>query len=201
MADLEEFLPYLHTTFPMVPRPIQKRALMDAAIEFCGRSRVVQETTLVAVTAGEQFAPVTIPGGYATEILQLRRDEVPLEPQTVLDLVNLRSGNPGQPTRFALTGMGKIMLWPAPATNEFLHAEAVFRPAREEQDVPDVLLQDWVEVIAAGAAARLGTMPMFKDAEQALLGRGMFETGVVKAQLQQARARARAPLRAKARFF
>lgn len=200
MASLDEFVPAVAALFPEAPRFTQRRALMDAAVEFCLRTRVVQETVTVSVQAGNPQATALIRGGHAQEILRLARDDQPLEPDTVLNLLE-RRGEPGQPTRFALDGVGRLRLWPTPAASETLQATAVFRPERDEDEIPDVLLQDWTEVIAAGAGFRLATMPMFRDAEHAALSRSQFEDGVIRAQIQQARGRSRAPLRAKPRFF
>jgi hypothetical protein len=79
-------------------------------------------------------------------------------------------------------------VYPIPASTvaDGFTVRAAYAPSRTAMTVPDVLFEDWVEEIAAGAVARLLAMASqpFYSAGTAGVFRGQFDVSLRKASIQ-----------------
>lgn len=194
MKSLNAFFPWLEPWVLYCPTPAMQQALRDAAIDFCRDTRVLQVTT----------APSPAVAGQATY-------DVDLETGTVLSsLISARYGsrflrilgndsadfyefeNPsitGEPAAASADVGGVIRLYPPPdaTATQQLTFRVALRPTRAASSLSDVLFEEWVEAIAAGAAMRLAALPGQPYTQASV---------VVRAQQAYAQAKTRARIQA-----
>lgn len=184
MARLDDFRPYVVPLAPGLPEPVIDRAIVDAAIQFCRDTRVLQRELdplrvrtgrglyeLEALDGLRPFAVVraTTDGGTPGRVLE------PLLP-------NARGPVSGPTTHFREVPGDALELVPPPTHNLVVTVRAAVAPLPRATQLPDELYHDWRESIGAGAAVRL--LLVYGDPRQAATAEQVYQRGV-----QQARAR------------
>ena len=173
-VGIEDFFPWLMPLVPGVPDLLAMQALRSSAGTFCSRTDLIQRVMTADVTAYTEDYTVSPPvEQQVARILTVSWKGVPLAPVTP-DIV--ASGFPlrgasiggvspayGVPTcYFQKTPIDAgFSLYPIPdaVVALALTVKASFVPTNGATTLDDELYANWVEDIAAGAAASLMAMP------------------------------------------
>lgn len=170
---LTEFLPYVLPNVPACPDTLAVQAIRSACIEFCRTSLLVQEVTTDTLVKNVPDYTIEVPADHVlVKVMGVWCGDKWLTPTSV---ENLRSGlalrgatakeaatkNPPQ-TYFQKTPTSEeISVYPVPAETytDGLAIRSAFAPARNADQVHDVLYDNWAEEIALGALSRLHAIP------------------------------------------
>lgn len=210
MKAVTSFLPYVLPFAMGCPKPVARRALVDAAIEFCEKSELVQKTLEPISVAANQPEYDMYAGSYQQVFMprQVWFKTAPLIPRASRALANIqafRQDAPEQqlqtddPVEYFESTAGRLGLYPAPkaALANALTVRAVLRPKRGTTQLEDMLFDNWVEVIAAGALVRiLGTVGQaYSDQGEAARRQAEFLAGIARAKRESNRGRVPGELR------
>lgn len=143
MADLDAFDALILPHAAACPVPTVAWAVRLACIDFCSRVEVVTDDVNITTVSGQAFYDP-----YPTGALVARR---------VLRL--LRGETPVYPLEYFLTANGRLGMNPVPTDVAVLSATFALRPTITATTVPDVLVTEHMETIAAGALARIHRFP------------------------------------------
>lgn len=172
MQQLDAFLSRLMPLVPSCPDPLARQAVLDAAIEFCEKSQIVQVTSEPQrVSAGLGVYDLDI--GNQEQVVATSKvwyGTTPLSPaplaqvNAILAYVDSAGGTDaprGTPQCFYEFSPGSIGIYPVPQDSQdrMLSARVITKPKRTATQVNDVLFNDWVETIVAGAHARIVVVP------------------------------------------
>ncbi len=210
---LRDFYPLVITECPGVPIILANEHIRNAAIQFCEESRIWIEMqtpyAVVAATPDVTFATVT--DGRVHEIRSATWNGYPIDPLTRewCDIWRPQ-WRPGitPVVQGAVEGVTQLndttcRLVLAPAANGTLILEVALKPTQTAATLPDILFNEYKEVIAAGANARLQAMNdvPWRNLEQAAIHAGFFKDAYERANLRQAKGFGRASLRVQAQFI
>ena len=172
MQSLDVFLSRLLPRASGCPDILAQQAIIDSAIEFCEETRII--TTTVApfgVIAGTGTYVLALPAGTASAVVdKVWFSTTQLYPASatsinaILAYVSSTSSiggtetaRQGTPSEFYEFSPGVIGVYPVPdrTTSGILSARVATKPTREATQLDDVLYNDWVEAICAGALYRI----------------------------------------------
>jgi len=210
----ESFYPYVLPEVIGCPDPTVNQAIVSAAAEFCRETLSWTEIQdPVSLVNGEHNYELDVPSqAYALTVrdvwLGIRR----LQPITMQALQVLmptwQTATGSVPTHFnSATERGLIRVFPIPndvlATDPKLVIRAAYVPVLNATTIPDFLGQRHVEVIAAGAKARLMVIPGTAWSNPGLAGiyRTQFDAGIQTAIIAEAHDRVPGVLTVPARRF
>jgi hypothetical protein len=186
------------------------QSLRDSAIEFCERTNVVQKW-LDAVTLVEDQAEYEIDGDTQQDVAQIMAVTVDGSPIGATANVNVDRILADSATPFGVhadspDGVLRIVIDPPPdaqAAGRSLRMKVSLRPTRSATQVQDILRNNWVEAIAAGALLRLQSTPgqTYTDLRNASIQQGKFEQAIARARIESNRGRIAADLRVTPRPF
>ncbi len=129
MVPLENFLPTILGRLPGCPEMILEKAVRDACIEFCKRTRLLTQSVTVDVEADEPRTELYPDADVTWEVLDLRRDGSPLtalnREEFLVQNYNVDTGTPGY---YYLDGDRVLVLGPIPSEAETLTALVSSRP-------------------------------------------------------------------------
>jgi len=168
MAALSDFERFVAPFLPDAPIPALHDAVLDASIEFCIRARPLRQV-LPAITLTPGTPEIEIEAEQAdTQIVEVLTAWLPegrLQAMGRADLdamysqgwQHLAVADTAQVRGFFCRAPGLIRLVPALSqkATRALTLDVNIAPVRTAQEVPDLLLERYAEVIAAGALARL----------------------------------------------
>lgn len=212
MLSLDVFLPRLLPSVPSCPEPLARQALLDAAIEFCEETGVIQVTTDPQAPTGGTAYDVDVPYGQSV-VCTLRAwygvTELTPCPQSVInnvDAFSATAANTGAaPHSFLEFAPGEVRLYPTPSvsTDALITFRVSTRPTRTATQVDNALFENWAEPIVAGALRRLHAIPdtpFFSDthAERRAIE---FLVGVSRARAETQRGRIRGSMTTQPRAF
>ena len=212
MKQLDEFLPRLNGYVPGCPHPVALQALRDACIDLCERSSVVQEITEpIALEEGQGTYDVPLGVGLTLHrVLKAWHGKHPIVVPALNEVKSLPpldgEGGTGQPQLAMPLDKDSITLHPAPdqeSTVAPLRMQIAVKPTRDANAVPDVLFDDWVEVVVFGAVARLASQvgTPYSNIDLAAMGSVGFTNGVGRAKKAAAKGKTRSDLRMRGRTF
>lgn len=181
MADLSGIARLVRIAVPGCPEPLISDAIIDAAIEFCRRTRAVTEDVSVTTAAADATYPLdTSAGTRAWRVLRVERDTVPLNKSSkpVFD-ANPHLRADGTASHYYLED-DTLTLGPVPEVVETLDVSVVVEPVLGATTIPDVLYNDWRRVVAAGAKAILLAIPKteWQSLSDAAIELAAFNSGV-----------------------
>lgn len=174
MRTVASFLPFVVPYLPGVSDPMAEQAIVSACIEFCGRSLLVQNTSVENAVVGESDVDVEEPAMMAlVKVLAVYHLDAELKSRAremVLRGTAARgeaiagvTSTTGTPTEWFNRDPSSpvVSVYPAPseAATAAFTIVAAHQPTRTATKVADVLFDDYAEDIAAGAIARLLLMP------------------------------------------
>lgn len=205
------FLPYVLVNVPGCTTPLAIQALRSAAIEFCTRSNLIQSIAKTSSTAAvDEYDVEVLPQMKVARVLQVFYGTTELEivptlmvgtPQALRGTVDGAEPGKGSPrAAFFKTPSGSTFsVYPVPdeSKTEVFTVRASFAPSRSASSVDDLLFDDWVEVIAAGAIGQLQAMPgqSFTSLSTAGAFFQQFSAGVARARIEASKGRVAGSMR------
>jgi hypothetical protein len=190
MAALADFSKHVLIEVPMCPQPVVNEAVLRACIEFCERTALFDEKTVVETEAGDDMYALAFNSGLvAHRVLYVKRGDSPLS-RSSRDLADGAAGDlgaTGAPTMYYLNASDMLVLAPVPDSVETLTVKAIVKPAQTATAVPDSLAAHWMLGIAAGAKAFLFSQKgtAWYDPEASLTKASQFSQAIDKAITQQ----------------
>jgi hypothetical protein len=209
MATLSNFYPYVLPEVPGCPEMTVDLALKSSIIEFCEKSLILQRDhdplTVVAGVVDYDFEPPT--GSLVVKIMKAwykSKELKPVAPDEVdkAELYNRSfSGadtNQQEPQYILQKDERTFSLYPVPDTNaaNALTMRVAYKPTRVATAFEDVLFEDYAEVIAHGAKARLFMSPgkTYTNPQLAVAAMDQFGRGVNTARQRAVRGHVRSDL-------
>ena len=147
------------------PEPTAEQAVLDAAIDFCERTLVVQhDLAPVSLVRGRADYALTPP--VSTEVAQVMSAWINgnrLHP-VARKHYGQKSSYEGIPASFVSLVRAEtagLQLLPTPNEDlaDALVVRVALRPTRSAVELPDVLLNEWADAVVAGALYRLHDVP------------------------------------------
>ncbi len=163
----KSFFPYILPHIDGCPSLLLEQALRSSAIEFCEKSLIWRQPALgVTVYEDEPCYSFGAPEGarviQATEVYinDMKLMQTSLHDLTVYE-PEWRFRKSTVPTQYFMNDAQSIQLVGVPTEDipESLDIYVALKPSRDSKICPEFLLEDWGEVIAAGAMVRLLQMP------------------------------------------
>ena len=169
MVTWDAFYEYVFPSVQGCPTSIVKHALRSACIDFCARTLIwKQDSVLNDVLAGQNlytFAPPTGAKVVTPYRVAIKDTETGKDKElAAYSLETLESFSPSwredtaeYPDKYVLITDDTIRLIGVPTKDilDSLSAGVALKPTRDAEDCPSFLYEDWAEVIAAGALAKL----------------------------------------------
>lgn len=196
---MPEVLPYVHDC----PQFVAVNAIRNAAIEFCERSHYWQVDTLpINLLVGTGTYAVPLPTETAlVEVNQAWIKGQLLIPQSAEVLTRIYRGvdwrtASGGPAYITALDSETVQVVPMPINAAVLNIRASIAPTRASTSIVSFIYERQLDVIAAGARARLYSMagqPFF-DPQSAELYRHKFLSGVNDARIKANRSISRSPV-------
>jgi hypothetical protein len=216
MKTLDTFMSRILPHVPACPDVVAQEALLDAAIEFCEKTLVVRQTlSVLGTTANTMEYTLSAPAGEAVVApIQAWFKGRLLEPVAADLIGNVQAFNTSPvevtvtkagPTHFYWTAPSKIGLYPVPDDTEAstLTVRAALKPTRTATQLEDVLYDDWIDALMAGALSRLHAMKdqPWASADRSLIRAREFRNSVQRARAEGTTGRVRASLYVRQRGF
>jgi len=214
MAAYEKFFPNILPEVPGAAEAIVENAVRNAVIEFCEKSLILQRdhdpVTLVQGNVDYDLEP---PSGYlVVKVMKAWLENNPLDPLAP-DLVreaavynrlfsSYQSAN-STPRAYLQKTERTISVWYPPEKDYIngLTLRVALKPTRASSSVEDVILEDYAEVIASGALARLmmSAGKPYTNIEMAAVHKGLFQQGINLARSRALHGQVRSNLSVKLR--
>lgn len=208
MRDLYELAPHVMPWAPTCPEPLMIQYLREATIEFCRRTRSWRTEEIYKLTAPEQdIQLVTCCDSIVHEIERVRYREdgasiwqQPLKPITFEEADDWQGGE-ANPVYFTqrITNTLRVV----PFTTGEIKVTMFLKPDQQAQTIPDYIAEQYPQVIAAGALAKLLMLPGYDFAEpnQAMMYQAMFDEACDRHFRDNTRGQHRARTRTTPRFL
>jgi hypothetical protein len=172
MQPLDVFLSRLLPRASGCPDILAQQAIIDSAIEFCEETRIVTTTVVpFGVIAGTGTYVLALPAGTASAVVdKVWFGTTQLHPASATSinailayvestgtLGGVEAAQRGTPSEFYEFSPGVVGVYPVPevTADGILSARVATKPTREATQLDDVLYNDWVEAICAGALYRI----------------------------------------------
>ena len=168
----EQFLDYVMPHVPGCPVELAVQAIRNTTIEFCERTLILQrDHDPVTVVANVQDYDCEPPTGYLVHKVMKawykERELTPFTPDQISDAFAYRrkidgvTPNKTDPQRFYQKDERTFSLhpWPVETVVEAVTMRVALKPTRASTSVDDVIYEDWMDAIAAGALVRLQMSP------------------------------------------
>lgn len=177
MISLSAFFPRLLPNVLGCPEPLAQQALLDSAIEFCGRSLAVTTTLdAVTLTAGETSFVVPTPADTTiAQVLNLWFDGRQIDPTPYSEATDAIAST-GEPRYFYgqdIDEVFNITLMPAPDRTVAggVIVRAALKPTRTATTVHNILFERYAPAIVDGALAILMAIndQSFSNAQKAMV--------------------------------
>lgn len=208
MRDFYELAPHVMPWAPTCPEPLMIQYLREAAIEFCRRTRSWRTEEIYKLTAPEQdIQLVTCCDSIVHEIERVRYREdsasiwqPPLKPITFEEADDWQGGE-ATPVYFTQRIANTLRV--VPFTTGEIKVTMFLKPDQQAQTIPDYIAEQYPQVIAAGALAKLLMLPGYDFAEpnQAMMYQAMFDEACDRHFRDNTRGQQRARTRTTPRFL
>lgn len=200
----ESVIPYV----PGCPSITAEIAIKNTVIEFCEKTLILQrDHDPVTVTAGINDYDLDPPTGYlVTKIMKAWYENIPLVPAAPDEIGSVSAYNalakdaegPGQPRWIFQKEERVFSLLPVPANNSVnaVTMRVALKPSRSATGVEDVIYEDYMETIGAGARSRLFMIPntLHFNPQMAGVNKMQFDQGVNVARQRANRGHTRSNL-------
>lgn len=211
MASYDDFLPYVLTDVPGCPEIAAIQAIKTTVIDFCEKSLVVQAdldpVNLIANQADYDLEPPA--NSLVTKVIRLfyKNDELPpmgqdfIPSATFYNQSAIDGDATSDPRAWSQKSERTFSVYPAPRISEAgaITIRVALKPTRASTTCDDVLFEDYVEYIAAGAKARLMLQPnkAYTNPNLVVTQNQLYMQGVNAARQRVSRGHTRANLRVK----
>lgn len=206
MAALSDLLDRVVDEYPSVPEVLALRALSDSVKEFCARTHVWQgapESITRDSSGGSKFSLVAGEGLQVAQVLRVRVAGKSLDPVPAMD--RRMDRDVGEPRHFAQWTPSLIEIDVPPMMDAVVEARVALTLAQgaTETPVPDELVAEYGEHIAAGAKMRLVRQAgqAWHNPEAGILYGGIYYNAISTAKAQAMSSRGAAELRVEMRPF
>lgn len=203
MAYLSDFLPSVMQHASACPDPTAEKAVRAAAIELCERTRCWRLLDDHALPAGWSSAiPVSTPtGSRLHEVERAWFDSRELDRATYTDFPQ-RDDIIGTPSHFTQAQRGEVLVWGQGEAGT-LRLSLFLKPSNAADEVPDFLLEDHLDDIAAGALGRILLVPeqTWSNPNLGSFFQMKFDAACNKNFASNIRGQQRASARTRARFL
>ena len=182
-------------------------AILRASIVFCNKSRYIKETFNVTTVAGtNKYVMANMPVDVqAREIVNVKRGLYQdLDPSSFREFQNNDLNTlPGTPQYFYMDKDRKLVLGNIPVAIETLSVTAIVRPTEAATTLPDMLFDEYVDEIAAGAKSRLMVMKgqPWTDVQQASIYQGLFNDAIESSNVRESKGSTNKALRMVGNYF
>lgn len=167
MQPLRKFHKYILPNVQGCPIGVVDNAILSTVIDFCEKSLLwKKESEKTDVRAGQ--ARYTYSPGSDAKVVQAvyaALEHQPLIPTSLAELDEYdpqwRDAVSERPTKYFMDTDESIRLVGAPLNDmpAALDVHVALKPSRDASETPDFIYEDWAEVIADGALAKLHAMP------------------------------------------
>ena len=168
----EQFLDYVMPHVPGATKEMAIQEIRNTVIDFCEKTLILQRdhdpVTVVKNVQDYDFEP---PTGYLVQKVMRAwfktTSLTPLTPDQISDPFAFRrkidGENPNKTDPHFLLQKDErtftLYPWPVETVVEAVTMRVALKPTRDSTSVEDVIFEDWVEAIAAGALVRLQMSP------------------------------------------
>lgn len=170
MEKLDSLLPQVLPQVDGCPVSMARDALQFIASDFCKVSGAWERAVLELVPAGEIRVPL---------------HDMPRDARLASVLAATLAGTPLSRAEFSI-GAGEIVLRGAPCRDAELAARVTLRPERLAGSLPEFILEEWGDIIAFGALAKLKTMSganvTWTDPQGAQVNLTLYNEGIYAAR-------------------
>ena len=208
MRDLYELAPHVLPWVPTCPEPLMIQYLRQAVIEFCRRTRSWRsEEVYRLISADQDINLVTCCDSVIHEIERVRYREDdqsawqhPLQP-AAFEEVDDWQGSEATPVMFTQRIPNTLRV--CPFTTGEIKVTMYLKPDQMAQTIPDYIVEQYPDVIAAGALAKLMLLPGrdFTEPNQSMMYQAMFDEACDRHFRDNLRGQQRARVRTKPRFL
>ncbi len=166
MQSLRKFHEYVLPDVQGCPISVANNAILSTVIDFCEKSLLwKQEAAPVNVVAGtSQYQFVPVASSRVVEPVFVSVEDQALTATSLNDLDTLYPGwrewEQDKPTMYYMDTNESIRLvgTPTESFTDSLEIHMALKPERGVSEVEDFIYEDWAEIIAHGALARLHAM-------------------------------------------
>ena len=196
MLSLDTFFTRLMHHVPGCPEPTARQALLDAATDFCDRTRAIRVTTEpMPVQPGVAEYELDLPSGVEpAQIVRAwmgtRPLALPPEAHRWFAAADAAAATTGAPVALLPGEAPAVRLFPTPTDSlEKLTVRLATRPTSTATQVMDALFTHWRDAIVAGAVVRLASIPgkTFSSADQAGFAASVYQAGLSRARMEAQR--------------
>lgn len=210
MSALDTFLPEVRPWAPGVPDVVAYKAIRNAAVEFCQRTRLWKwESTVAVLATDDATRAITIPTG--SEIIDFEAvlwDGLKLTPKSTEELDGILPGwrtgliGPGVPQHITQVNEDTLRLVPAPMQDGSLYLCLRLQPAQNATTLPD-FMDKHREALGWGALARLLMTPgqSYTNPELAMAYGARFEARLNTKSQAGSRGQQNARIRTKSSLY
>lgn len=207
---LSVFMPLVLPEVKGAPRVLVQKQILEAAIEWCIRTKTWTETqdTYAVGSSVADYVFETPANAVVHQIMSATLDGQELDAHSREwcddNFPGWRDGGQtGMPRAVTQYDHECFYLVPAPTNAMELVLEVAYKPKKTATTLPDFMYQEYEEPISFGALARLHAMrgQAWTDLKQAGLRATQFTAAVDMANSQQARGYGRAALRVRGQYL
>lgn len=194
-TDLTKFIPHILPEVFQCPSVTITDAVKQAAIEFCTKSHLwVNTSEATTITEDENVYKFTPPTGakvITVSVAFISGERVYSKTVEWLDrcVPGWRTLTEAVPRYYFMKEEGNIQLvgTPSVTTDDALTLDAILKPSQDATSVPEFLFEDWVEILSAGALARLQSIPgrVWTDSVRAAQKQKQFRRGINAAKARR----------------
>jgi hypothetical protein len=188
MRPLRDFHPKILPYIQGCPEPALELALVDAAIDFCERTRVIhQKTEPFFTVANLPVVELDVPQFQRiVNVRSLWIDGRKLNPLAAEQAPGPTTAT-GKPSWFwgrRTDSLFELEFYPTPDARYTLVADASYCPTRDALQLEDDLFDLWIDAIRAGTLARLFSIPgqLFTDMTAALAWGSGYQRALAEAK-------------------
>lgn len=206
MRDLDELIPDVSVLAPKAPEPTIMRAIVAAAQEFCERTSIWKCMQTTGISPPDCIGICSVQGSVIIRIDFAEFGGYELEPKTLEWLDENERGwasktEVSSARYITQLNSQSVKLYPLVPAGP-LSLRLILKPAKNADMLPDVLIDDYSEDIAAGAAGRVLTLPGdWANPQLGAFHLGKFAERMDTLSVAAAKGKQNAPLRSKARWF
>lgn len=209
--QIDPILPFVLPEVPGCPDPLARAHVLLAAMQFCRESRAWNEfQDPITLQAGVSEYDLDTPSdGITLSILGVWIGPLELKPVSMHQLQDKlpqwRTLQGNEPVFYnAAQDFGSISVYPTPnASGMQMLVQAYYQPKITSTTLPDFIGDRYLEAIAAGAKARLMTMPGVPWSNNGLAAvyKQAFDDAVSAARIEQDHGRTPGTLTVRPRAF